>query len=395
MGFITTEGFAHLDKYKYVSGGYSYLDNKFNYFWEAVAKLMPMWLAPNLITFIGFIFMALSYLIMVPYDLTLSNDIPRWTFFVAAFFQFLYQTLDAVDGKQARRTKTSSPLGQLFDHGCDSFSVTFLILAVAEAAKFGVDQDSLFNVVSVVCFCFWISNWSEYHTKVLKTHMYNIGVTEGELAIIAVLLITGIFGQNFWLTPLGELLPQCLSSHLPKEGLFAAALQANIKFYVLYGLITSFLFLVSFAIYSTFKAAKDKTEALLQNAPVIMLFALNYLWRSTEIYATSRSIVSIIFGLNFSLLTCKLIVCSLTEMKFPKFHRELVFFTIVTALLRRDLFLPNVTFGFDIDRALLISSVIFTVLSTVQWSRQVVQEITSHLGIYCFSIQKRPRTKAE
>lgn len=32
------------------------------------------------------------------------------------------QTLDAIDGKQARRTNTSSPLGQLFDHGCDSFS---------------------------------------------------------------------------------------------------------------------------------------------------------------------------------------------------------------------------------------------------------------------------------
>jgi phosphatidylglycerophosphate synthase len=29
----------------------------------------------------------------------------------------MYQTLDAVDGKQARRTGTSSPLGQLFDHG--------------------------------------------------------------------------------------------------------------------------------------------------------------------------------------------------------------------------------------------------------------------------------------
>ena len=27
------------------------------------------------------------------------------------------QTFDAVDGKQARRTNSSSPLGELFDHG--------------------------------------------------------------------------------------------------------------------------------------------------------------------------------------------------------------------------------------------------------------------------------------
>jgi phosphatidylglycerophosphate synthase len=30
---------------------------------------------------------------------------------------FLYQSLDAIDGKQARRTGTSGPLGELFDHG--------------------------------------------------------------------------------------------------------------------------------------------------------------------------------------------------------------------------------------------------------------------------------------
>jgi phosphatidylglycerophosphate synthase len=29
----------------------------------------------------------------------------------------MYQSLDAIDGKQARRTQTSGPLGELFDHG--------------------------------------------------------------------------------------------------------------------------------------------------------------------------------------------------------------------------------------------------------------------------------------
>ena len=35
---------------------------------------------------------------------------------------FIYQSLDAIDGKQARRTKQATPLGELFDHGCDSVS---------------------------------------------------------------------------------------------------------------------------------------------------------------------------------------------------------------------------------------------------------------------------------
>lgn len=33
---------------------------------------------------------------------------------------------DNLDGKQARRTKTSSPLGLLFDHGCDA-TTTFML----------------------------------------------------------------------------------------------------------------------------------------------------------------------------------------------------------------------------------------------------------------------------
>lgn len=43
-------------------------------------------------------------------------------YFFTALGLFLYQSLDAIDGKQARRTDSSSPLGELFDHGCDSVS---------------------------------------------------------------------------------------------------------------------------------------------------------------------------------------------------------------------------------------------------------------------------------
>lgn len=37
---------------------------------------------------------------------------------------FLRQTLDAMDGKQARRTNQSSALGEFFDHGlCDAIEI--------------------------------------------------------------------------------------------------------------------------------------------------------------------------------------------------------------------------------------------------------------------------------
>ncbi|MFM7852058.1 MAG: CDP-alcohol phosphatidyltransferase family protein [Flammeovirgaceae bacterium] len=60
---------------------------------------------------------------------------PSYCFYFLAIAVWTYSTLDAIDGKQARRTKSSSPLGQLFDHGCDSFSTTFFVLALAQAFK--------------------------------------------------------------------------------------------------------------------------------------------------------------------------------------------------------------------------------------------------------------------
>lgn len=46
-----------------------------------------------------------------------AGPAPWWVFFSGGLSVFVYLHLDCVDGKQARRTKSSSPLGQLFDHG--------------------------------------------------------------------------------------------------------------------------------------------------------------------------------------------------------------------------------------------------------------------------------------
>ena len=42
MGYITEEGLKNLKTYKYVSGGYSFLDKILNHWWEFFIKLIPM-----------------------------------------------------------------------------------------------------------------------------------------------------------------------------------------------------------------------------------------------------------------------------------------------------------------------------------------------------------------
>lgn len=62
---------------------------------------------------------------------------PRWASALCALGLFFYQSLDAIDGKQARRTNSSSPLGELFDHGCDSISTVFVALSACISAQLG------------------------------------------------------------------------------------------------------------------------------------------------------------------------------------------------------------------------------------------------------------------
>lgn len=66
-----------------------------------------------------------------------KEEPPRWACFLCALGLFIYQSLDAIDGKQARRTNSSSPLGELFDHGCDSISTVFVALSACISVQLG------------------------------------------------------------------------------------------------------------------------------------------------------------------------------------------------------------------------------------------------------------------
>ena len=78
-------------------------------------------------TLVGLCMPALSFLLVCLHDTSFREELPTYVYFIAGTSVFLYQTFDACDGKQARRTGTSSPLGQLFDHGCDAMAVTFAV----------------------------------------------------------------------------------------------------------------------------------------------------------------------------------------------------------------------------------------------------------------------------
>lgn len=66
-----------------------------------------------------------------------------------------------MDGKQARKTGNSSPLGLLFDHGCDSLIVMLQGLSIATVLQFGNNIQSLI-VYLMGCFAFYFTTLEEY-----------------------------------------------------------------------------------------------------------------------------------------------------------------------------------------------------------------------------------------
>ena len=73
--------------------------------------------------------------------------------------------MDNLDGKQARRTQNSSPLGMMIDHGCDAFLVTIIILGVGCVIQYFKATQVLFATQLGVLFGFWSSCWAQYHSK--------------------------------------------------------------------------------------------------------------------------------------------------------------------------------------------------------------------------------------
>ena len=133
-----------------------------------MAEALPRWLAPNLVTLLGFLPLVLSYILGSVVSPSFETPPPRWLMLFSTLALFVYQTMDALDGKQARRTGSSSPLGQLFDHGCDCLACLAQTGAAASLHHFGPCFLGLWSII-ILPSGFFLAQWEEYHTGTLPT----------------------------------------------------------------------------------------------------------------------------------------------------------------------------------------------------------------------------------
>ncbi|XP_064369932.1 cholinephosphotransferase 1 isoform X4 [Dromaius novaehollandiae] len=185
-----------LEQHHYSAAGRSLLEPSLQPYWNWLVEQVPPWLAPNAITLGGLLLNCLTALPLIACCPSATEQAPFWAYILGALGLFIYQSLDAIDGKQARRTNSSSPLGELFDHGCDSISTVFIVLGACIAIRLGTNPDWLFFCCFVGLFMFYSAHWQTYVSGILK--FGKVDVIEVQLAITMLLLISACGGTAVW-----------------------------------------------------------------------------------------------------------------------------------------------------------------------------------------------------
>jgi phosphatidylglycerophosphate synthase len=172
-----------------------------------VDAYVPSSMAPNTITLIGLMLMLSSYMVVAYFcpqfdsHMEADNSQHAWVFIYSGICMLVYQTLDNMDGKQARKTGSSSPLGLLFDHGCDALNCVIGITNWCCAMGLDVANPQDVRIIMLVTISaytpFYMATWEEYHTGALILPIVN-GVTEGLILGASLMISAGVYGPQLW-----------------------------------------------------------------------------------------------------------------------------------------------------------------------------------------------------
>uniref|UniRef100_A0A0D3EZW8 Aminoalcoholphosphotransferase n=1 Tax=Oryza barthii TaxID=65489 RepID=A0A0D3EZW8_9ORYZ len=395
MGYVGQHGVATLRRYKYSGVDHSLVAKYIlQPFWSRFVNLFPLWFPDssissfffdsfNWITLTGFMFLLTSAFLGFFYSPHLDTAPPRWVHLAHGMLLFLYQTFDAVDGKQARRTNSSSPLGELFDHGCDALACAFEALAFGSTAMCGKATFWYWFIAAVPFYC---ATWEHFFTNTLILPIVN-GPTEGLMLIYLCHFFTFFTGAEWWAQDFRKSIPLLNWVPLvPEVPVYGIALFLMIAFAVIPTIGSN--------IHNVYKVVEARKGSMLLALAMLFPFGLllagvlvwSYLSPS-DIMRNQPHLLVIGTGFAFGFLVGRMILAHLCDE--PKGLKtgmcmSLAYFpfAIANALTARlDDGNPLVD-----EQLVLLMYCLFTVALYMHFATSVIHEITNALGIHCFSI---------
>ncbi|KAF8636169.1 hypothetical protein AX17_003741, partial [Amanita inopinata Kibby_2008] len=410
MGYIPPQSLENLEKYSYKGVDKSLLSRYvLSPYWNWLITLWPRNVAPNTITLTGLFIVFINFLSLLYFDpeyLTQKRGAPtvppQWLYFTWAIGLFAYQSLDAIDGKQARRTGMAGPLGEMFDHGCDALNTTLEVVLASYALNLG---RSWWTVASLIATHanFYLTTWEEYHTGQLYLGVFS-GPVEGIIIVVLIFIITGILGPSFWdqkLLTVTRLEHLSIFKRIPN-------LPLNDSFMVFASIGLGFNILTSYynvrkstpSIRSAFpRSVLRSLKPLLLLLPFLVPIGIHVIWLAQPTPTHSPILYSPLFipfmctwGLQFAHQVGRMILAHVTGMRFPIWDHV----WLLSILGMVDACLPRIA-----DRQSLIqstmkrttlfiwASLLISLFIYARFCYLVIRDITEYLGIACFTVRKK------
>ncbi|TFY81458.1 hypothetical protein EWM64_g2549 [Hericium alpestre] len=350
MGYIPHHALKNLQNYKYHGVDRSLLSNYvLTPYWNWLVTLWPTWVAPNMITLTGLSLVLINFATLLYYDPTHVAEKggagpPHW-----AAGLFMYQSLDAIDGKQARRTGMAGPLGEMFDHGH-----------------------------------LYLGHFS--------------GPVEGILLIVLIYILTGIYGPSFWdqkiltVTRLEDV--EAIASRIPNIPLNVAFMIFGACGVAL-NIITSYI-----NVYTSHRASGQALfKPLLYLLPFPASAIAQVLWMNHPKFSNSDILHSQVFvpflcawGLLFAHQVGRIILAHVASQPFPWWDNMFIW-SVLGAIDANLPFLigrpPLIQNSPENTAKFVYLTLVVTFLSYAHFVVAVINDITNYLGIACLTVRKR------
>jgi ethanolaminephosphotransferase len=306
------------------------------------------------------------------------EPVPKWVWVACAFSHFMAHTLDGIDGKQARRTGSSGPLGELMDHGLDSWTtlfVPFCIYSLFGRADYSFEPLRVLFIFWAIFVTFYFSHWEKYNTGILYLP-WSYDATQ--VALFFCYLLTFQYSHTYW-----NFYVNVAGTDISCGKLF--------EYLSHFG---GFVCAVPLAVYNVIAVYRNKTgkqksvsEALRPLVPLTALFAITTgwaVWSPSQIVDKDPRMFFLLVGTIFSNIACRLIVSQMSSTRCEVFNWLL----FPLSLLVLGIF--GVASIRQNEHQLLTLLTAFVTLAHVHYGICVVRQMCQHFKINCFSLVKRP-----
>ncbi|XP_078602548.1 choline/ethanolaminephosphotransferase 1-like [Branchiostoma floridae x Branchiostoma japonicum] len=358
-----------LKEYKFKSEGKSLLDPVLQDFSSYLLKQIPLWVAPNVISFLGLAALVVATFPLFLYCPTATEEMPWWFYTICIAGLFTIQTLDNMDGLQARRTGSASPVGAIVDSACDITALGIGVTSFAVAMQLGTSPEWMFYW-HLLCFCIdFAVFWKNSLFDVLRYEL--LESNEYLTVMMMVHSVSAIFGPAAWSTQVFY------------------ELEARV---IVIGItLVAYFFIIIEAMFFILKQRGKGSNAGLRGShpmrtacPLLIHLILAFLTKgasSQQIVQNYPTLYYLMLGLAHAKVTIVLRVADATKSEMP---------LVDTSLLGPAmLFLSSFLGDYVSEYYVLCLAMMLVTLDLVVYSMLVLQESCDYLKISCFKVKEK------